>query len=602
MARSVFQFLSMHLWNTLPVKVRTLASAAVLVVVVASLLNATYPLFLKQAVDALDVYALRSDSRASASIVTPLVLFCATMIGARLLEELRWILYGPYEQKVLSSIRYSVLEHLLHLPYTFHLKRRLGEIDESAQNALFGTRQLIYDLCFSIAPLTLEVLFATVVLSYTIGADFAAFFLLSLVLYVVVTYFGTELVVRAQRGTIKSLTQTRGLSTDILLNYETAKLQCAEAALLERYYRQLLTNEERFRTLFNKRVLSGLMQTVAVLVALGGTLFLAVTKIRGSAFSAGDFVLVITYLLNVLRPLSAFSAVYRESRRSVEFLRGIVATMQLQREPPAGRLFGAAPCSVDFGADIVLRSVSFTYEDGGAGLHEIGVRLPGGKVTAIIGSTGSGKSTLWKLLYRFLTPTSGSIAIDGTNIQDVSLQVLRENVAVVSQNVSLFNMPVKDNLLLGTSDASVEAITTLLKWIRLTHLLDDTGLERASGVGETGTMLSGGEKQRLALVRALLKRPRILVLDEATAALDPETELTVLQQLRQQSGACTILMVTHRVRNTEFADYVAVIEDGRLVEAGAPHALLSANGRYASLYADATRSAAEPNDLVASNA
>lgn len=551
----------------------------------AALVNAAVPLLFARAVD-----ALASPGLAEAA----LAILAAYVVGgwiAKLLNEARWALYGPIEQRVRRRLGRAALAHLLDLPYPFHVERRTGQISRILESGLSAVRELLFDSVFLILPLLAEILFVGTILAARVEGPFAAILLVTLLAYAVVLVLGSEWLRAHQRRAVAEAALAHGRAIDALLGFETVKFSSAERATLERYDRALFEVERLTVKALALRTLTGVVLVSVLALGTGAILLVAAGRVTGGTMSVGELVLVNVYLLQLTRPMDRLGQLYRSIKQSLVDLGQLLELLALpaERDRPEAVPLPEGPMAIRF------ESVRFAYDPERPVLDGLDLEVPAGKTVAIVGPSGAGKTTIVRLLYRFLEPRAGRITVDGRDIAELRLASLRAKIAVVPQDVALLNDTLRANIALADPEADPARVEAAARAAALGDLLDSLPQGLDTVVGERGIKLSGGERQRVAIARAFLKRPRLVILDEATSALDSSSEARVREGLAALCRGVTTIVIAHRLSTVVDADQICVLEGGRIVERGRHAQLLARGGVYAELW---RRQAAERGSLA----
>jgi ATP-binding cassette subfamily B protein len=549
-------------------------------------LNASVPLLFAEAVDRFA--GTRPDTWIAVGAGGILVAYVGLHWLSRLLSETRWALYGPVEQHLQRRLALHSIEHLHNLSLGFHLSRRTGHISRVMDNGLRGLRELVFDSVFVIVPLASEITFVAIVMLFALDWVFAVVLFGTLAFYGTVLVIGSERLRAHQRRAVARGAAAHGEAVDSLLNYETVKLFGNEDFIAGRYDLSLAEVERLVvRSMSFRSALGAIMATI-VAAGMGLILWLAVARVRSGAMTVGELVLVNAYLLQLARPMERLGNLYRSIKQALvelEELLGLLALSPDIADRPGAKPLPAGPGAISF------EHVSFAYNPDRGILHDASFGVAPGRKIAIVGPTGSGKSTVMRLLFRFYEPDAGHIRIDGADIGDVTLASLRAAVAVVPQDPVLFNASIGANIGFGRPDASHAEIVDAALAAELGDFIARLPKGYDTLVGERGLKLSGGEKQRVAIARALLKRPRILLLDEATSALDSATEERVQSSLRRIAEGTTTVVIAHRLSTVVDADGIVVLDHGRVAERGTHGELLAKGGLYADLWQRQARDA-----------
>jgi ABC-type transport system involved in Fe-S cluster assembly fused permease/ATPase subunit len=561
-------------------KYRVLAALACLVAAKAA--NVSVPLLLKELVDALAIPV--NDPRAV--LVVPIGLLLAygmLRLSTSLFTELRELVFAKATEGASRSISLQVFRHLHALSLRFHLERQTGGMTRDIERGTRGVQSLISYSLYSILPTIVEVGLVLTILAVKFDAAFAWITMAALVAYIVFTVLVTEwrTKFRKQMNELDSHSHTRAI--DSLLNYETVKYFNNEAFEARRYDESL--DKLRRAKLKSQSTLSLLNtgQQLLIAVALIAMLWRATEGVVAGRMTLGDLVMINAFMIQLYIPLNFLGVIYREIKQALTDLEKMFGLLEREREvrdaPDAIELHADAPPVVRF------EGVSFAYEPSRPILHELSFEVPAGHTVAVVGPSGAGKSTLARLLYRFYDVGGGRITIAGHDIRQLTQDSLRRAIGIVPQDTVLFNDTVAYNIAYGRPGASQAEVEAAAQAAHIHAFIAGTPKGYETMVGERGLKLSGGEKQRVAIARTLLKNPPIVIFDEATSALDSANERAIQEELKSAARDKTALVIAHRLSTVVDADQILVLEGGRIVERGTHAALLAAGGRYAEMWA-----------------
>ncbi|TVR83604.1 MAG: ABC transporter ATP-binding protein/permease [Rhodospirillales bacterium] len=578
------------LWPADALELRVRVVIAVAFLMAAKVANVAVPLFYKEAVDALT-------GEGSALVAVPLFMLIAYAVGrvlAQAFGELRDAVFAKVAQRAIRQAALATFRHLHRLSLRFHLDRRTGQISRAIERGTDGIEFLLNFMLFNVVPTLFEVLLVCGILWALFGPWYAFVTFICIAGYVAWTLAVTEWRIKFRRAMNESDNAAHTKAIDSLLNFETVKYFGNEGHEARRFDTALAAYETA--AIRSKVSLSLLNIGQGVIVAIG-LVVLMVMAARGvvaGTMTVGDFVLVNSYLIQLFLPLNFLGFVYREIKRSLidmEHMFGLLdetAEVEDRRDAPALR-----PSA----GDVVFDRVSFAYDRRRTVLDSVSFTVSPGRTLAIVGPSGAGKSTISRLLYRFYDPSEGAIRIDGQDIRDVTQASLRAAIGIVPQDTVLFNDTILYNIAYGRPDASHGEIERAAQLARIHDFIATLPDGYDTVVGERGLKLSGGEKQRVAIARTILKDPAILVFDEATSALDTHTEKEIQGSLREVSAGRTTLVIAHRLSTVVEADEIIVLDQGRIVERGRHAQLLAAAGRYADMW-QRQQAAAEAEEIL----
>lgn len=547
--------------------------------ILAKLATVATPVALKYIVDYLD-----QGREGELLLWIPVVLVVAygmLRFGSTLFGELRDAVFARVAERAMRRVSLRVFRHLHDRELAFHLDRKTGGLARDIERGTTGISFLLRFTLFNIVPTLLEILMVAGILFVAFNASYVLAILIAVVVYVVFSIRVTEWRTKFVREANARDNQSNSRAIDSLLNYETVKYFNNETFEAE-LYDENLEGWEKAR-LKNRLSLAALNSGQALIIGLAmiTMMVMAVREVASGEITLGDFTMINAYLLQLFIPLNALGFVYREIRQSlvnVERLFGLLGEAPVIEDVP-----GAPELKVDKG-EIGFHHVHFAYREDRPILQNVDFTIPAGHTVAVVGASGAGKSTLARLLFRFFDVSKGSISIDGQNIREISQDSLRSAIGVVPQDTVLFNDTLYSNIAYGKPEATEAEVHHAAKQARLDDFIRSLPEGYDTKVGERGLKLSGGEKQRVAIARVLLKNPPLLILDEATSSLDSISEQAILDALNEVSRQRTTLVIAHRLSTVRDADTILVMDHGRIVESGGHSELLALNGYYARLW------------------
>ncbi|KIN66755.1 ABCB family ABC transporter ATP-binding protein/permease [Sulfitobacter donghicola] len=551
---------------------------AMVALFMSKLVVVTTPLFYRDAVDALagegaPLFAL-------SAISLTIAYGMARLMGVGF-QQLRDVIFTKVAQRALRMLALETFNHIHRLSMRYHITRKTGGLSRIIERGVKGVEFLLRFLLFSIGPLILELLMIGVILMVLFDATYLLVVAVTIGLYVWFTFAVTEWRVKLRRQMNDQDTDANQKAIDSLLNYETVKYFGAEAREAGRYDTAMAGYEAAaIKTNYSLAFLN-FGQSVIITAGLVGVMVLAAIGVQNGTLTVGDFVMINAYMIQITVPLNFLGTVYREIRQA---LVDMGQMFDLLEQPAEITDKEDAPELKVSGGQIKLENVRFGYNADREILKGVNVTAEPGQMVAIVGSTGSGKSTIGRLLFRFYDVQEGSLSIDGQDVRDVTQNSLHRQIGVVPQDTVLFNDTIGYNIAYGRDGATQADIEEAAKAAQIHDFISALPDGYDTAVGERGLKLSGGEKQRVGIARTLLKDPPILLLDEATSALDSETEHEIQDALRRAGKGRTVLTIAHRLSTIAEADRIIVLEQGEVAEQGTHDELLKNGARYAQLW------------------
>ncbi|MCV2889583.1 ABCB family ABC transporter ATP-binding protein/permease [Ruegeria aquimaris] len=558
------------------VKRRVVLAMAMLVL--AKLIAVYTPILYKGAVDALAGEGVPPLALGAVGLTVAYGVARMMTVG---FQQLRDALFAPVGQRALRALALETFRHIHRLSMRYHITRKTGGLSRIIERGVKGVEFLLRFMLFSIGPLMLELVLVAIILMYLFDIWYLVVVVVTIALYIWFTFAVTEWRVKLRREMNDQDTEANQRAIDSLLNFETVKYFGAEEREARRYDQSMRAYAQAaLKTAYSLAFLN-FGQSMLITCGLIGVMVLAAYGVQAGQLTVGDFVMVNAYMIQITVPLNFLGTVYREIRQALVDMGEMFDLLEQPAE--VSDKPGAAPLKVS-GGEITLKDVRFGYEVEREILKGVSLTVPAGQTVAIVGATGSGKSTIGRLLFRFYDVTGGALKIDGQDIRDVTQTSLHDAIGVVPQDTVLFNDTIRYNIAYGREDATQADVEMAARAAQIHDFIASLPEGYDTKVGERGLKLSGGEKQRVGIARTLLKNPPILLLDEATSALDTETEQEIKEALALAGEGRTVITIAHRLSTIAEADKIVVLEKGEIVEQGTHDALLSRGGRYAQLW------------------
>jgi len=582
-----------YLWPEGQPWVKRRVVLALMFLIAAKLVSVTTPWLYKLAVDRLAGEAPDTGMLMGLGAVGIVVAYGLARLGAVIFGEMRDAVFVRVGQRAIRRLAIETFTHIHRLSLRYHITRKTGGLSRIIERGVKGVDFLLRFLLFSIGPLILELSMVAGIFAWVFGWQYAVVVIVTIALYVIFTFKVTEWRVKLRREMNDQDTDANQKAIDSLLNFETVKYFNAEAREADRYDGAM----RQYETAAVKTglSLSFLNAGQAFLITSGLVIVMAMSAlgVQAGTLTVGDFVMVNAYMIQITMPLGFLGTVYREIRQALVDMGEMFA---LLGQPAEVTDAPQAPALQVRGGEIRFDNVQFSYEPEREILKGISFRVGPGERVALVGTSGSGKSTIGRLLFRFYDIQSGAIMIDGQDVRSVTQTSLHQAIGVVPQDTVLFNDTVLYNIAYGRAGATRAEIEAAAKAAKIHDFVTSLPQGYDTTVGERGLKLSGGEKQRVGIARTLLKNPPILILDEATSALDTQTERSIQDSLREMGQGRSVITIAHRLSTIADADLIIVLEAGEIIEQGSHDALIARQGKYAQMW---ERQSAEEEDVSA---
>lgn len=581
---AIIKDMSKYLWPKNDFGTRFRVGISVALLISAKVLNVQVPFYFKSIIDSMNIDFAAVGGTAMTVAGASIFAYGATRIGAALFQEFRNAIFATVSQKAIRNVAGHVFEHLLKLDLNFHLARQTGGLTRAIDRGTKGISFLLTSMVFHIIPTALEITLVSGILTYNYGWKFAALAVGTMAAYswftIATTAWRTKFRKQANAADNKGAT----VAVDSLINYEAVKYFNNEAYEAKRYDSALKNYQDASIKVATSLAYLNSGQNLIFSAALTGMMYMGAQGVASGSLSIGDLVMINQLVFQLSVPLNFLGSVYRELRQSLldmETLFNLQKVNVAITEPK-----NAPPLILNKGGEIKFENVSFGYRPDRPILQNCNLTIPAGKKVAIVGPSGCGKSTILRLLFRFYDVQSGRITIDGQDIRQVQIESLRKSIGVVPQDTPLFNDTIEHNIRYGDIHADSRAVIAAAKRAKIHSIIESLPDGYQTMVGERGMMISGGEKQRLAVSRLILKDPPLLFFDEATSALDTHTEAELLRNIRDVliEKKRTSVFIAHRLRTIYDSDVIIVMKGGQVAEQGTHETLVDRDGIYAELW------------------
>ncbi|SCV02449.1 LAME_0H00782g1_1 [Lachancea meyersii CBS 8951] len=564
-----------YIWPRGDNKVRTRVIIALGLLVGSKLLNVQVPFFFKHIVDSMNIEWTDATSVLPIAIGTMVLSYGAARFGSVLFGELRNAIFASVAQNAITKVSIQTFQHLMKLDLGWHLSRQTGGLTRAMDRGTKGISYVLSAMVFHIIPITVEIGAVCGILTYQFGASFAAMTFSTMLLYAIFTFKTTAWRTEFRKSANKADNKAASIAVDSLINFEAVKYFNNEDFLAKRYLESLTKYKDSQIKVAQSLAFLNAGQNFIFTSALTAMMYMGCTGIVDGSLSVGDLVLINQLVFQLSVPLNFLGSVYRELKQSLIDMESL---FRLQRNKISIQN-AQRPLMLpeNLSAEIKFENVSFGYDRKRLILDNASFTIPAGSKTAIVGPSGSGKSTILKLVFRFFDASEGRVLVDGKDVKNLDIETLRRAIGVVPQDTPLFNESIWENVKFGRIGASDEDVALAIEKAQLQTLINALPNGRDTIVGERGMMISGGEKQRLAIARVLLKDAPIMFFDEATSALDTHTEQALLRTVKQNftSGSKTSVYIAHRLRTIADADKIIVLNKGQVREEGKHAELLA---------------------------
>ena len=571
--------LTPFLWpeNRKDLRVRVVVS--IICMILAKVASVYTPLILGKSVDSLNDLS----NGINLYILMPIALIISygfARVASLLFGEMRDAFFSKVSQYAIRDVALTIFKHLHSLSLQFHLTRQTGGLSRYIDRGTKGIEFLLRYVLFNVVPTFIEIFLVTFILFFLYGYLFALITFVTITIYVVLTFAITQWRIKFRRDMNAADNSISTKMVDSLINFETVKYFNNE----RHEFKRLDESLEKYEFAANKSRYSlsllNIAQTFVIMSGITIMLILTTFGIRNGAISVGGFVVINAYMLQLYQPLNFLGTVYREIRQALIDMENMFKLL----DEKSNITNDGEVVLVNNKTDIEFRNVKFGYEERRVIIKGISFKVPNGKKVAIVGPTGAGKSTISRLLFRFYDPLEGDIVINNENLKNITQESLRQKIGVVPQDTVLFNDTIYYNISYGNPSASQDEVFSAAKVAGIHDFIESIPDQYNTLVGERGLKLSGGEKQRIAIARTILKNPSIFFFDEATSALDSSTEKDIQENLEKISKGKTTLVIAHRLSTTADSDNIIVLDKGEIIEQGTHEELLKLDKSYKTMW------------------
>jgi ATP-binding cassette, subfamily B (MDR/TAP), member 7 len=581
---AIMKEMAQYLWPKDSLGTRFRVGLAVVLLLGAKVLNVQVPFYFKSIVDSMNIDFVAVGGTATTVAGSMILAYGLTRIGATLFQEARNAVFASVAQKAIRRVACNVFDHLLRLDLNFHLTKQTGGLTRAIDRGTKGISFLLTSMVFHVLPTALEISMVCGILTYQYGAKFAAITALTMVAYTAFTIWTTAWRTKFRRQANAADNKGSTVAVDSLINYEAVKYFNNEKYEVGRYDQALKAYEKSSIKVATSLAFLNTGQNLIFSSALTAMMYLAADGVATGTLTVGDLVMVNQLVFQLSLPLNFLGSVYRELRQSLLDMETLFSLQKVNvaiKEAP-----NAKSLQLTKGGEIKFENVTFGYHADRPILKNLSLTIPAGKKIAVVGPSGCGKSTILRLLFRFYDVQEGRILIDDQDIREVTLESLRKAIGVVPQDTPLFNDSIEHNIRYGDMNASPEKVLAAAQRAKIHDIVSAFPDGYKTMVGERGMMISGGEKQRLAVSRLILKDPPLLFFDEATSALDTHTEQALMANINSilKEKARTSVFVAHRLRTIYDSDKIIVLKEGHVAENGTHRELIDTGGVYSELW------------------
>jgi len=573
--KEVYQFLKPFLWQKLSRKLRFFFSFCFLFLILAKLATLVTPIILGKTIDSLSISEVKGNIN-YLLIIALIVSYGLAKISSLAFSEIKDSLFSFVSQSATREIALLVFKHLHSLSINFHFSRKTGALGRFIDRGTKGIEFLMRYVVFNILPVIIEIILVCIIFNSLFGYTYSFITFFTILIFIVVTFKITQWRLEFRKKLNKADNNVSNTILESLINFETVKFFCNEKTEYKRLNKHLVDYELSANKNRTSLALLNICQNIVIIFGVTSLMLISAFEVKKNYLTIGDFVIINTYLLQLYQPLNFLGSVYREIRQAIIDMENMFNLLKIK----TNKTNANKSLNLKRNLDIELKNVSFSYDGQRKILKNINLKIPSKQKIALVGPTGSGKTTIFRLLYKFYENYSGDIFINNQNLKSINESSLRNRLGIIPQDIVMFNDSIFYNIHYGNLDSSKNDVIEAAKKAKIMTFIDGLPKKFNTIVGERGLKLSGGEKQRIAIARTLLKNPDIILLDEASSSLDYNTEKVIKKSLKHFSKNKTVISVAHRLSSIEDFDLIYFLDNGRLIESGKHDHLINLKGSY----------------------
>ncbi len=573
--KEVYQFLKPFLWEKLSKKLRVFFGFCFFFLILAKLATLITPIILGKTIDSLSISEAKENIN-YLLIIALIVSYGLAKISSLAFSEIKDSLFSFVSQSATREIALIVFKHLHSLSINFHFSRKTGALSRFIDRGTKGIEFLMRYVVFNILPIIIEIILVCIIFNSLFGYIYSFITFSTIFIFIVVTFKITQWRLEFRKKLNTADNNVSNTILESLINFETVKFFCNEKTEYNRLNKYLIDYELSANKNRTSLALLNICQNIVIIFGVTFLMLISASEVKKNNLTVGDFVIINTYLLQLYQPLNFLGSVYREIRQAIIDMENMFNLLKIKTYQTNTN----EDLNLKNNLDIELKNVSFSYDGKRKILKNINLKIPAKQKVALVGPTGSGKTTIFRLLYKFYDNYSGDIFINNQNLKNINENSLRKRLGIIPQDIVLFNDSIYYNIHYGNLNSSKNDVIKVAKKAKIMNFIDGLPEKFKTLVGERGLKLSGGEKQRIAIARTLLKNPDIILLDEASSSLDYNTEKVIKKSLNHFNINKTVISVAHRLSSIEDYDLIYFLDRGRVIESGKHNYLINLKGSY----------------------